>query len=320
MKAFIRTLNIEERKDYIYVIFYTIFQSLSALLIKIMNQKLHFNNLTIITERGSLMALICLGRIIINFRNNKEKRHEVSELSNYRGTLSRGLINSLIYICLVFSISYIPMSSFFMISRLSFFGTIFIAKQRSRESIDFSLILNSIVNVFGTIVIMIAETETFTHNEDNYIGLIFAILSLILNTYADLNYKFIQNTNTDLSILFNGIFTVIFGCFLSINYKKSMEKLDFSDWIFVLLLSVFSYYSSFFHIKAVKRTENFIRLVPFSFLSIIFTYMLGLIFFNQGLRFCDILGVLIILLNTYYHTKNIIKMQKKPSSLSSDFY
>jgi uncharacterized membrane protein len=311
MKAFIRKLNIEERKEYIYVVFYSFFQFISSFLTKIMSEYFQIKNYTFLCERGCVMSLICIFRIILIIRKTKNKKDGMVDLKNYKGILYTAFIVSLTSIFSLFSIYYCTISTYFAIIRISPLFALVVNKYKSDELKSyqtFSLIL-SIIATF--IIVLPSLNYRIDKDQDFPFGIFSAILVVLLLVYADMPNTHLHSSHVDILIFFVGIFSGGIGCFLMISFLPGIDDLNLIHWFFIIINAISSYYSILFQIKTLKTSENIERFIPLSIFTVTLSLILGIVLFDQEIFLHDILGLLLIGFNVYFYTNHYLKNLKK---------
>lgn len=322
MKAFIRKLNIEERKEYIYVIFYTFFQSISSILIKIMSEYSTISSLAVISERGSIISIICLCRIIISIRNDKGKREELAEIHNYKHILFKGFISCLAFTFMIISLYHCSMSTYFVIIRLTPFITLYIMKYLKKEEIKKYQVFGSIFGVIGALVIIIPSLSNYkdVSERDTPLGILCALIVMALLSFSNItNREDHRSKDIDIVILFAGVLSSGLGCLLMIIFTPGIGDIKIYHWIIIFISAICIYYAIFFQAKAVKTARNVNKIVPFSIASIFITFIFGVLFFNQTIYYHDIFGLLIVLINTIFYSKQIMKASSKKKHIDNDF-
>lgn len=306
MKAFIRSLNIEERKCYTYMVFYTFFQCLSVLLIKIMSQTFKIGLLTLITERGCIISLICSVRIIISIRNNKAKIEEIVERKKFKHVILRGFVNCLMYTFVLFSIYYSSLTSYFTIIKISYFLSLFISKYILKEKIQNYQYMGFFFDFIGIICIMLA-----IFSQENFKGILLNLIVLILYSFIPIINKNCPGSNIDILIFFMAIFSAAFGCYLMVVFSDQVFELKFGHWLMIIVCSVFCYYEMFFLIKTIKIINSIDRLVPLALIPLLFSFLIDLIFYDTEISFLIIFGFLIMTANTLFYLKEIFNSSMK---------
>jgi drug/metabolite transporter (DMT)-like permease len=311
MKAFIRSLNIEERKALMYAFSYSLFKSLSALLIKIMSDYYKVDSLTVVCERGSMLSLICLSRIIFIIKNNKTKRDVILDLRNYKDVLIRAILNCLSFSFMIFALYNLPMSDYFAITRQSPLLTIFLSQFFFQEEMQNFQIIGCILDGLGLSFIILPTLL------DNPLGIFCAILVTGFKTFSEILNKHIKTINIDILILFTGVYSALLGSFLMIISSGKIDHYSFFQWILIFLNAIFTYYAILFQTIALKKARNIGNLFPFTIISVLVTLIFGVLFFGQKVHFYELIGIGIIILNTIFYSNKMIKYNRKKKELSN---
>lgn len=213
------------------------------------------------------------------------------------------------------------MSTYFVIIRLSPFLSMYITQIFYSEEMKRFQIFGCIFSFLGALIITIPSFTSYGANEaDSPIGILCALAVMIFLSASNILNNHWQRSNLDLVILFMGIYSGAIGCFFMISTTNGMDHLNIFHWLLIILDAIATYYSLFFHVKSLKIANNVNKLVPFSFFQIILTMFLGIVFFKQIVQIHDIIGILVILLSTYFYSKNLLISNRKLSNSTDDFY
>lgn len=314
MKAFIRSLNIEERKALTYAFYYSIFKSLSALLIKIMGENYKMDSLTVVCERGSMLSIICISRIVLIIKNNKTKRDVILDIRNYtqKYVLVRAILNCLCFTFMIFSLYNIQMSDYFVITRQSPLFTIFLSQFFLHEETEMKSfqIISCIFDGLGVCFIILPNLLT------NPFGIFCAVLVTVFRTFSEILNMHLQTINIDILILFTGVYSALLGSMIMILSSGKIDHYSFTQWILIFLNAIFTYYAILFQSIALKKAKNIGYLFPFTIISILITLIFGVLFFEQKLHVYELIGIVIIFFNTIFYSRKMMKYNRETKEKS----
>ena len=275
MKAFIRTLNLKERKGFNYTLCYGLFLFLQLFFLKILLTQFQLSSYTVICLHGSIFSLICLFRIIIVIKKTSQKSKTINSklifsLSEFYEFLS--------FICLLLSLYWLNLTNLVLIIRFFPFLLIFIEYGYDMTNSEMTCFL-TYITVF--LIIFLPSIGGF-----QIIGMIIGMLSVIGKI---LSFKFWRNAiglNIEIMLLGVGIFSIGFGGNLMIRFgKKQMEKVTLKSWIFIILSSFLTYYKKIFFLKIMKNPKNIDKIILVNSITYLITIPIDLFMFNQTFGF-----------------------------------
>lgn len=142
---------------------------------------------------------------------------------------------------------------------------------------------------------------------DNQINLLGLTLILISAFFSGLVYVVISKIgNQDHPVVIVNYFmciSTIVGGVLSINNWKNPQGIE---WLIFLSLGVFGYFGQLFMTKAYQLGEAN-KIVPLKYIEVVFTMMLGMVWFNDVYPLLSVLGIVLVIvalvLNVLYKQK-----------------
>jgi hypothetical protein len=275
MKAFIRTLNLKERKGFNYTLCYGLFLFLQSFFLKILITQYQLSSYTVICLQGSIFSLICLFRILIVIKKNSKK----SKIFDSKLILSLSEFYEFIsFICLLLSLYFLNLTNLILIIRLFPFLLIFIEYGYVMSNSEIICFL-TYITVF--LIIFLPSIGSF-----QIIGMIFGLFSVIGKI---LSFKYWRNAiglTIEIMLLGVGLFSISFGGNLMIRFgKKQMEKITIKSWILIILSSFCTYYKKIFFLKIMKNPKNIDKIILVNSITILITIPIDLFMFNQNFGF-----------------------------------
>jgi len=232
-----------------------------------------------------------------------EMKHMMFEISALKRILFMGFINFLMMSFTIFTLRYCCMSTVFIIFRLSQSLSLIITKKNNLKSEDY---IASILNIFGFLMVIYSPSYYYFENESNKEsgkGIFFAIIVCILLTYLQVSSDKEKLKFVDLQIFVSGIMASSFGCASSIALDQSLY-INIWVWILVIMDTAFVYFSIYFKIKTIKSLVHNIKLIPWSFVSIVVVLIFGFIIFRQRISIIYAIGLIIIIVNVVLHSRS----------------
>lgn len=138
-------------------------------------------------------------------------------------------------------------------------------------------------------------------------GVIFALVSALFAGLVYITIRKIGNQDHPVVVVnYFMILSTIIGGLLAINsWIQPIGK----EWLVLLSLGIFGYFAQLFMTKALQIGETNV-VAPLKYLEVIFTIILGLIWFQEVYTFWSILGIVMIIVGL---TLNVIKGNRKKS-------
>lgn len=125
------------------------------------------------------------------------------------------------------------------------------------------------------------------------IGLFYAITSAVFTGLVFIIIRKIKDNDHPLVIVnYFMIIATVCGGILAINNWITPKGLE---WLLLLSLGVFGYFGQFFMTKALQTTETNIA-APFKYIEVVFTMVIGLMWFNESYSLLNILGIGLIII------------------------
>ncbi|WP_417860415.1 DMT family transporter [Winogradskyella sediminis] len=228
-------------------------------------------------------------------------KNKISLLGNKRGLMIMRSIVGLISMSAFFlSIKYIAMGTAVSLRYIApIFATIFalfVLKEKIRpvQWLFFGIAFT------GVLILKGFDDDT----EIQFLGVILALTSAV---FAGLVYIFIRKIGSaDHPVVIVNYFmmvSVIIGGLLSImNWVHPVGK----EWLVLMSLGVFGYFAQLYMTKAMQVGETN-QIAPLKYLEVIFTILIGLIWFKEVYTLWSLLGVVLIVLGL---TLNVLTKKK----------
>ncbi|WP_417875367.1 DMT family transporter [Winogradskyella sediminis] len=228
-------------------------------------------------------------------------KNKISLLGNKRGLMIMRSIVGLISMSAFFlSIKYIAMGTAVSLRYIApIFATIFalfVLKEKIRpvQWLFFGIAFT------GVLILKGFDDDT----EIQFLGVILALTSAV---FAGLVYIFIRKIGSaDHPVVIVNYFmmvSVIIGGLLSIkNWVHPVGK----EWLVLMSLGVFGYFAQLYMTKAMQVGETN-QIAPLKYLEVIFTILIGLIWFKEVYTMWSLLGVVLIVLGL---TLNVLTKKK----------
>ena len=250
-----------------------------------------------------MLIVIIIGYSICKYKNIHIQKH--SELKHLYWFLIR---NATAYI---FIICWIKMYSYFRVSTISVIGgitplvIIILSVILLKEKFYLRYIIGVFLCIIGSSIIILNDQKPQSKNQildDNvFIGILFAIGNISLVSLSCVAQKILTKEGMDIDLqnyffgLYNSIpafiFSVILGEF-SLRNIKYIIYVTSNGLIFYL-----ANYLSTLSFKYIAIS----KLQPFSYLGIVFTFILCAILLREPVFFSDIMGAAIIISFQYYN-------------------
>lgn len=222
-------------------------------------------------------------------------KNKISLLGNKRGLLVLRSIFGLISMTLFFlSLKYIAMGTAVSIRYIApifaaFFALIFLKEKI--KSIQWFFFL---IAFLGVLVLKGFDTEVKIE------GILFALVSAL---FAGLVYISIRKIGSEdhpvVVVNYFMVISTLIGGLLAINgWVNPVGK----EWLTLMSLGVFGYFAQLYMTKAMQVGETN-QVAPLKYLEVIFTIIIGLIWFKEIYTLWSLLGILLIVLGL---TLNII--------------
>lgn len=157
---------------------------------------------------------------------------------------------------------------------------------------------------FFTAFIGVVLLKGFDSSVSN-IGLFYVILSAVFSGLVFITIRKI-NTNDHPLVVVNYfmIIATVVGGVLSINNWITPKGVE---WLLLSSLGLFGYFGQLFMTKALQTSETNIA-APFKYIEVVFTMLIGVIWFNESYTLLSILGIGLIIIGLVF---NIVFKQSK---------
>ncbi len=124
-------------------------------------------------------------------------------------------------------------------------------------------------------------------------GITFAVISAVFAGLVYITIRKIGNSDHPVVVVnYFMVISAIIGGLLSINHWESPKG---NEWFIFLSLGVFGYFAQLYMTKAMQICETN-QIAPFKYLEVVFTVILGLIWFKEIYTIYSIIGILVIVL------------------------
>jgi drug/metabolite transporter (DMT)-like permease len=215
-------------------------------------------------------------------------KNKISLFGNQKGLLVFRSVLGLISMTLFFlSLKYIAMGTAVSIRYIAPIFAAFFALIILKEKIKLIQWLFFAIAFSGVLVLKGFNSEVQIE------GIILAIVSAI---FAGLVYIIIRKIGSDdhpvVVVNYFMVISAIIGGFLSIN---GWIKPQGQEWLIFFSLGVFGYFAQLYMTKAMQVGETN-QVAPLKYLEVIFTIVIGLVWFNETYSLISLLGVLVILI------------------------
>ena len=226
-------------------------------------------------------------------------KNKISLLGNRKGLLVIRSVVGFISMTLFFlSLKYIAMGTAVSIRYIApifaaFFAVIFLKeKVKPMQWLFFTVAFSGVLVIKG----FGAELQIE--------GVIFAVVSAI---FAGLVYITIRKIGTDdhpvVVVNYFMIISAVIGGLLSLdNWINPVGQ----EWLILLSLGVFGYFAQLYMTKAMQAGETD-QVAPLKYLEVIFTIVIGLIWFKEIYNIWSLVGILLIIFGL---TLNVITKRK----------
>ena len=312
MKKFLRNLSIEERKIYYNVIFYSIFHSISSLIIKILIEYYKIGFLSITAETGSIICMISMVKILLFIKRDKQSREKLLNTTNLKIVIGISFLYAFNFILMVLSIKYSKMSTFYIILRLSTFIKLFFLYMIYNEKIySFQLISG------GIVLLCISFINSLSL--DSFTGLLFCLSFTVNYSFILIYSRNIDRTKSEIISFFQGLYLALIGGFLMIVSGDNLLNFTFRIWIYIIILSFLNYHVIYFESKTlILGIVN--QMLPFKFLSIFFSFFCGFFIVKEKVSVLEVIFTIVIFITIGIYSskfKEITSCNKNGSTIIS---
>lgn len=213
-------------------------------------------------------------------------KNKISPLGNKkRLLLMRGLFGLISMTLFFLSLKYIAMGTAVSVRYIAPIFATFFAFLILKEKVKPIQWLCFAIAFSGVIVLKGFNTELQAE------GVIFALVSAL---FAGLVYVTIRKIGSKdhpvVVVNYFMVISVIIGGLLSINNWVNPEG---KQWLIFLSLGVFGYFAQLYMTKAMQVGETN-QVAPLKYLEVIFTIIIGLIWFNEVYTLVSLIGILLI--------------------------
>ena len=228
-------------------------------------------------------------------------KNKISPLGNKKQLLLMRGVFGLISMTLFFlSLKYIAMGTAVSIRYIAPIFATFFAFLILKENVKPIQWLCFAIAFSGVIVLKGFNTELQVK------GVIFALVSALFAGLVYITIRKIGSKDHPVVVVnYFMVISVIIGGLLSINSWVNPEG---KQWLIFLSLGVFGYFAQLYMTKAMQVGETN-QVAPLKYLEVIFTIIIGLIWFNEVYTLVSLIGILLIVFGLTLNvvTKNISK-------------
>ncbi|WP_290698770.1 DMT family transporter [Lacinutrix sp.] len=233
-------------------------------------------------------------------------KNKISLLGNQRKLLVFRSLFGVVSMTLFFlSIKFIPIGTAVSIRYIApIFAAIF-AIFFLKEKIKNSQWLFFGIAFFGVLIV-----KGFNVNMEIE-GVLYALFSAIFAGFVYVIIRKIGNKDHPVVVVNYFMFiSVIIGGILSINNWITPQG---KEWFVFLSLGVFGYFAQLYMTKAMQVGETN-KVAPLKYLEVIFTIIIGLVWFKEIYTILSLAGVLLIILGLTLNSLKTTKALKQPNS------
>ena len=214
-------------------------------------------------------------------------KNKISILGNKKGLMIlRGVVGATSMTLFFVSLNYLPVGTAVSLRYLSpIFAAIF-ALLILKEKIKPIQWLYFIIAFTGVAILKGFSAEM------NNLGLLFILLSAVFTGLVFIIIRKIGDSDHPVVIVnYFMIIAVVSGGLLSIKNWIQPQGLE---WLILLSLGVFGYYGQLYMTKAFQKSETNI-IAPFKYIEVIFTMIIGVIWFQENYTLLSCLGIVLII-------------------------
>jgi drug/metabolite transporter (DMT)-like permease len=227
-------------------------------------------------------------------------KNKISLLGNKRGLLIMRSIFGLISMTLFFlSIKYIAMGTAVSIRYIAPIFAAFFALLFLKEKVKPIQWLFFAIAFVGVLVLKGFDTEVQIE------GIVFAVISAL---FASLVYITIRKIGSEdhpvVVVNYFMVISTVIGGLLAINGWVNPKG---NEWLVLMSLGVFGYFAQLYMTKAMQVGETN-QVAPLKYLEVIFTIIIGLVWFKEIYTLWSLVGILLIVAGL---TLNVIIKKSK---------
>ena len=295
MKAFIRKLNINERKGYMHSIIYSIFFGFHILITKFILYKLHFHYLFLLSLSGSLLILMSFYRI---FRSIKKCKFKDKIL--YQNNWSDGFYSFIAYAGLLISLNWTSLTNVILTNRLFPFIFMFSSLISKSKSIPTYYLYCFCAYLLCIIFIFFPLLKT-----DQAPGIIICIISEIFRFVANKTSSQVKGIKIDILILNIGFYSVYVGGIIMVIIYDKMEHISKLLWLLIIINTFNTYVMKIFLNKLIKNNNNQ-KLLICNLLILAFSIPIDFFLFNEKFSF-NYFALIFLSIDIFFFYKKVIK-------------
>ncbi|RCW93335.1 EamA-like transporter family protein [Winogradskyella arenosi] len=226
-------------------------------------------------------------------------KNKISFLGNKKGLLILRSVFGVTSMTLFFlSIRYIAMGTAVSIRYIAPIFAAFFALFFLKEKVRFIQWVFFAIAFLGVVIL-----KGFDNNMQVE-GIIYALVSALFSGLIFIIIRKIGNQDHPVVVVnYFMIISAVIGGLLAINSWKNPIGLE---WLILMSLGVFGYFAQLYMTKAMQVGETN-QVAPLKYLEVIFTMIIGLIWFGETYTIWSLIGILLIVLGL---TLNVVTKRK----------
>ncbi len=197
------------------------------------------------------------------------------------------------------ALSVIPLSNATIISFSKIFFIIPLAFYFFKEKINLYSFLYIFIGFLGVIIVVGLDIA----NTNNYIYYCYALLGAFFIALVKILIKKISHYEKNLNIQF--WFSFFSFSFLFIPYCFLITLPTLKNFLFIALATLFGLLAQFFTIEGL-RSSNPTVVMPFDYIRIIFSTILGMLIFSEDITFPMLIGFFVI----FFSSINLLRKKE----------
>ena len=265
-----------------------VFFSLLGLQVKLLLEKMNIETIVFYRSFIGLIIILVLSITI-------KKGIQIIKTSNIKIHILRSIFGTLAMYFGYRSLNYISLSEATSIGFTKVFFTSILAFFILKEKLNLFSLALVVVGFFGVYLIAL-PTQT-----SNLIGLYMSILSAICVAGGIISISFLAKIEHTLTVMiYHSLFSSIVFLFF---FKNQIEFNLAQNYLHMLLLTITALAGQFFNSESYKYGKTN-RIVILSYSRIVFSTLLGFFFLNEKISFITLLGILVIVITTYFVKKD----------------
>ena len=293
MKAYIRTLNIKERKGFISSICYSFFTPFQLITVRILSSSLDYFTVTALT--GAIINVLCCYRVVMTLEKLSRRN-----ASDFKLIFNAGVFSFFGFALDNLSVYFTSVSNIIMLSRLFPFMVLMtenIVNDFELTSSEVNCMIVSVIIVLGIMLRFVDSIQFF--------GFICALAGMAMKTIAITLWKSAKGISVDIVMMSIGVLSCIFGGTGMMIKNSSMRKIGLK-WFIVVINAICSYYSRIFVLKIVKNTRNMDKVIVMNLLAVLMCFIVDYFCFEVKFDFFYLV-LCIVVINSIFFTISVLK-------------